>query len=169
VVARKGLLGIVEKLAAIEEIKALKARYCRCVDAKDWAGLEVVFAPDIAFDRTVGMAVRNPWTGEWSPPIASQPIIVRGRDEVMQMVRGAVEPLVTVHHCFTPEIELESESSARGLWAMRDELRDKHGRLIVAGSGHYHETYVRLETGWAIRTAKLTRLLLTYGDGRRED
>ena len=28
------------------------------------------------------------------------------------------------------------------------------------GSGHYHDTYVRLAEGWAILTTKITRLTL---------
>ena len=40
----------IERLAAIEDIKRLKARYFRCMDMKDWAGLEAVFAPDLVAD-----------------------------------------------------------------------------------------------------------------------
>lgn len=156
------------RLSAIEAIRALKARYFRCVDSKDWAGLEAVFSPAIAFDRTSGMAVHDPWTGTWTPPIPSEPIIVRGREAVMQMVRSAIEHVRTVHHGFMPEIDLESQTRARGVWAMRDEIYDKAGRLIVSGSGHYHETYERLPIGWVIKTSKLTRLWLTYGDGKRD-
>ncbi|WP_395647683.1 nuclear transport factor 2 family protein [Terricaulis sp.] len=156
------------QLVALEAIRKLKARYFRCVDTKDWAGLEEVFAPDIAFDRTAGMAVQNPWTGEWTPPVPDAPVIVRGRAAVMAMVRGAVEHVRTVHHGFMPEIAIESADTARGVWAMRDEIYDKSGRLIVSGSGHYHETYERLASGWVIKTSKLTRLWLAYGDGRRD-
>ena len=136
---------------------------------QDWCGLTEVFASDIEFDRTTGMSTQNPWTEVWTPAIADTPIIVRGRDAVMQMVRNATEHVRTVHHGFMPEIEILSERSARGVWAMRDELYDKAGRLIVSGSGHYHETYELSATGWVIKTARLTRLWLTYGDGRRED
>ena len=34
-----------DRLEAIAAIHALKARYFRCMDTKDWAGLEAVFAP----------------------------------------------------------------------------------------------------------------------------
>ncbi|MBL8546449.1 MAG: nuclear transport factor 2 family protein [Hyphomonadaceae bacterium] len=156
------------QLLALEAIRALKARYFRCVDTKDWSGLASVFAPDIAFDRTVGMAVQDPWTGQWTPAIPDAPVIVRGRDAVMAMVRGAIEHVRTVHHGFMPEIEIESVDTARGVWAMRDEIYDRSGRLIVSGSGHYHETYECLPSGWAIKTSKLTRLWLTYGDGGRD-
>jgi len=152
----------VARLSAIEAIRALKARYFRFVDTKNWTSLADLFAPDIAFDRTVGMAVQNPWTGEWTPPVSSEPIIVHGREAVMSMVRNAVEHVRTVHHGFMPEIEMLTEDSARGVWSMRDEIYDKAGRLIVAGSGHYHETYERQDGAWMIKTSKLTRLWLAY-------
>lgn len=34
----------------IEAIRRLKARYFRCLDTKDWAQLEAVFAPDVEID-----------------------------------------------------------------------------------------------------------------------
>ena len=35
-----------EQILALEAIKKLKARYFRCLDAKDWAGYLAVFTPD---------------------------------------------------------------------------------------------------------------------------
>ena len=40
----------IERLTALEEIKELKARYFRCLDTKDWAGLQAVFSDDAEFD-----------------------------------------------------------------------------------------------------------------------
>jgi hypothetical protein len=36
----------------IEAIKQLKARYCRTMDTKDWAGMRAVFADDVTMDAT---------------------------------------------------------------------------------------------------------------------
>ena len=30
--------------------------------------------------------------------------------------------------------------------------------MTLHGFGHYHETYVRLDAGWRIRSSRLTRL-----------
>ncbi|WP_157220693.1 nuclear transport factor 2 family protein [Flavisphingomonas formosensis] len=149
-----------QRLIAIEEIKALKARYFRCVDSKDWTGLEAVFAPDIVFDRTYSSSVRNPGTSAWNPPLPSPARLVRGREAVMQMVRAAVETLRTVHHGHMPEIELVDETHATGIWAMADELRAPDGTLILAGRGHYHDRYERLPHGWAIVRSGIVRLEL---------
>ena len=51
----------IEALAAIEQIKQLKARYIRFMDTKDWAGYESVFAPDVVFD-----CFCNPRTAVWT-------------------------------------------------------------------------------------------------------
>ncbi len=37
-------------LLAIEEIKALKARYFRCMDTKDWDGFAALFTIDASLD-----------------------------------------------------------------------------------------------------------------------
>ncbi|MBA2933749.1 nuclear transport factor 2 family protein [Sphingomonas sp. CGMCC 1.13654] len=152
-----------QRLIAIEEIKALKARYFRCVDTKDWAGLETVFAPDIVFDRTYSRSTRDPWTGDWSPPPPSPPWLVHGREAVMAMVRAAIEHLRTVHHGHMPEIDVIDESHATGIWAMSDELRAPDGTLLLAGRGHYHETYIRLADGWAIASSGIHRLEILRG------
>ena len=155
-------------LAAIEDIKRLKARYFRYVDTKDWEQLAQVFTPDVEFDRTMGNAVRDPWTGVWKPPLAEVAQIVSGRDAVIRMIRVAVEQVHTVHQGYMPELEVLSATSARGVWAMCDELWDRDHKLILRGSGHYHETYQRSSAGWAIKTTKLVRLSLLFGEGRRQ-
>jgi hypothetical protein len=157
-----------ETLLAIEEIRQLKARYFRCVDTKDWDGFASVFTDDVVLDRTYGSSIRNPWTGEWNPPLAQEPQLVRGRDEVMATVRGVVANLQTVHHGHMPEIAFVDARNANGIWAMEDELRDREGRLIVIGKGHYHEAYRMTDDGWRIASFRLTRLSLDRGDGTRD-
>jgi hypothetical protein len=45
----------IQRLLTIEEIKQLKARYFRCVDARDWEGYRAVFADDVLFDISQDM------------------------------------------------------------------------------------------------------------------
>jgi hypothetical protein len=82
-------------------------------------------------------------------------------------VRRAVEPLVTVHHGHTAEIEVTGPDDATALWAMSDELRDPQGSLILAGHGHYDDRYRRTGEGWRIAFSRLTRLVIVRGDGER--
>ena len=138
------------RLNSIEEIKQLKARYFRCMDTKDWDGFADVFAPDAVMDMTEEM--RDMQT-------TADPV-TRGNQEIAAFVRGAVDPVVTVHHGHMPEIELTSNTTATGVWAMEDKLRWPEGSPIktMHGYGHYHETYERVGKEWKIKTLTLTRL-----------
>ena len=69
---------------------------------------------------------------------------------------------VSVHHGHCPEIELTSQSSAKGIWAMEDIIRWPDDSTVpiraLHGYGHYIETYERINGRWHIKTMKLTRL-----------
>jgi hypothetical protein len=138
------------RLTAIEELKQLKARYFRCMDTKDWAGLAEVFAPDAVMDMSSEM--RDGTTQGTG--------ITQGNQAIAEFMRGAVEPVTTVHHGHMPELEIESETEARGVWAMEDVLRWPPGSPIstLHGYGHYHETYRRVDGAWRIQTIRLSRL-----------
>jgi len=138
------------RLAAIEEIKQLKARYFRTMDTKDWDGFAAVFAPDAVMDMS----------GEMRDGTTEGEGITRGNTEIAAFVRGAVHPVETVHHGHMPEIEITSPTTARGIWAMEDMLRWPAGSPIrsMHGYGHYHETYEKVGGRWLIKTITLTRL-----------
>lgn len=157
----------VERLEAIEAIRFLKARYFRCVDTKDWAGLGDAFAADAVFDRSYGHTVRDPWSGAWTPPPPPGPLLVHGRAAIVAMVRRAVAEISTVHHGHTAEIAVTGPDTATAIWAMSDELRDRQGRLILAGRGHYEDGYRRTAQGWRIATSRLTRLAILRSDGEQ--
>jgi hypothetical protein len=148
----------VERLIATEEIKQLKARYFRCMDTKDWAGFEQVFAPDAVMDMSREMRDQTTRGG-----------ITQGAAEIAAMVRSVVGQVVTVHHGHMAEIEVTSPTTARGVWAMEDKLRWPEGSPVRAmhGYGHYHETYERTEDGWRIKTITLTRLRVDTELSRR--
>ena len=148
----------VERLIATEEIKQLKARYFRCMDTKDWAGFEQVFAADAVMDMSSEMRDQTTRGG-----------ITRGAAQIAAMVRTVVGPVVTVHHGHMPEIEITSPTTARGVWAMEDKLRWPEGSPVrtMHGYGHYHETYERTDDGWRIKTITLTRLRVDTELSRR--
>jgi hypothetical protein len=142
-------LDAAERLVAIEEIKALKARYFRCMDTKDWDGFAGVFAEDAALDISGEMGAN-----------AADGGIVRGRSAIATFVRRAIDALTTVHHGHMPEIDVLSPTQATGVWAMEDMLRWPDGAPMrsLHGYGHYHETYEHLAGRWFITSTKLTRL-----------
>ena len=135
----------VERLVAVEEIKKLKARYFRCMDTKQWSGWEEVFTTDAVMD-----------VSEEGQGLDQH--IVKGRDKIIPFVSGVLKGVVTVHHGHMPEIEITSDSTARGIWSMEDKLRWPDGKTTLHGYGHYHETYEKVGGAWRIKTLKLTRL-----------
>jgi uncharacterized protein (TIGR02246 family) len=136
-----------EQLLAIEEIKQLKARYFRCMDTKDWAGFEAVFAPDASVDYTPPGADSADWSAS-------------GRERIVEFVRRIVEPAITVHHGHMPEVEVTSPTTARAIFAMEDLIWWPEGsrRRALHGWGHYHESYIKMDGKWLIKTLRLTRL-----------
>jgi hypothetical protein len=136
----------IEKLLALEEIKALKARYFRFVDTKDWAGLRGLFADDARFDAESGVGA------------------VDGANVFVAAARDGLAGCVSVHHGHCPEIAFTSETTATGIWAMEDRLRWEDGTSgplhTLHGYGHYHETYAKISDRWLITSWKLTRLRL---------
>ena len=141
----------VVRLEAVEEIKQLKARYFRCMDTKDWEGWRRVFTEDAAleFDLAVSTLGRP---GEPAPKLV-------GREAILAYVSRAFASNQTVHHGHMPEIELLSETRARGVWAMEDIVDD--GDRVVHGYGHYHETYEKAGGDWRIASVHLTRTRLS--------
>ncbi len=138
------------RLIAIEEIKRLKARYFYYLDHQDWEGWRrEVWAPDASLlvpDR--------------------QAESIEGVDAIIAWVAPRAEGQVSVHHGHMPDIEIVSDRTAKGVWAMEDllfkspELAARLGYSFLHGYGHYHETYVKLGVGWRIQTTHLTRLKL---------
>ena len=140
------------KLVAIAAIHALKARYFRTLDTRDWAAHEAVFVPDLVADMRE------------AAPEYNADALTHGAASYVQGLAPLLENVVTVHHGHTPEIEILSETSARGTWAMEDKLWVGEGSVLpfrfLHGYGHYHETYARRDGEWRIATIRLTRLKL---------
>jgi hypothetical protein len=131
-----------DTLLEIEKIKQLKARYCRFLDAKDWNAWRGIFTDDFISDTSEAGGK-----------------LINGGDEFVAFVRKnlGARHRTTVHQVHAPEIELISETSARGIWALEDFVRFAPG-LNLRGYGHYTETYEKTEGIWRIKASKLTRL-----------
>jgi hypothetical protein len=129
-------------LIEIESIKQLKARYCRLLDGKDWAAWRQLFSDDFVSDTA-------PAGGK----------LIRGADEFVAFTRdnldGPSHP--TAHQVHSPEIELLSATTARGIWALEDVVRLAPG-MNLRGYGHYHETYEKIDGQWRLTSSTLTRL-----------
>jgi hypothetical protein len=138
-----------ETLLAIEEIKQLKARYFRFVDAENWDALRALFVEHGRFELPGGLVF----------------------DKSEGLVGGIVKhhtdnEVVTVHHGHMPEIELTGPDTASGIWSMFDFVdrirHDTGDREAFKGYGHYEEKYVRTDAGWRIAEMKLTRIRIDW-------
>lgn len=134
-------------IQAIEDIRSVKARYCRFLDTKDWDGFTSLFTADAVMDVQED-------TG--NPPIT-------GVDAIVAQVRFAVDHAASSHQVHTPEITLNGPVTAHGVWAMQDRVVWQTGRSPIAGIssitgyGQYHESY-RLDEGvWKIAALRLSR------------
>ena len=145
----------IERLTTLEEIRSVKARYCRFLDTKDWTGLAGLFTENAVLD------VKED-TGQ-------DPIV--GRDRLIEQIRFAVIHAKSAHQVHAAEIELLDADQANVVWAMQDRVvwDEGHSPLAgiksITGFGHYHEHYVRQQGQWRIASLKLTRL---YVEQHRE-
>jgi uncharacterized protein (TIGR02246 family) len=128
----------------IEAIRQLKARYFRTMDTKDWTGMRQVFTDDVVVDTTE--AGGN---------------VVSGADEFMTFLQGTLDGTVTVHQGHMPEINVTSETEAKGIWALNDIVIWSDGTRLD-GYGHYHETYEKQAGEWRIKSSKLSRLRVDF-------
>ena len=150
-------LSIADQAMAIEEIHQLKARYMRCMDAKDWVCWEGVFAPDFHFKAG---------SLEWHS----------GKEMVQSThLTGLFDRVKTVSHAYTPEIEILSPTTARGTWACDffhywpAGTGKAEGKEIVTPGhwnhtdGYYHDTYVKIGNKWFIQSEEITPIRATDG------
>jgi hypothetical protein len=124
----------------IEAIKQLKARYFRSIDTKDWAALRAVFDDEVVVDTT-----------------ASGGGTITGADAFVDFLSQTLDGAVTVHQGHMPEIDLTSDTTATGIWALHDVIIWPNGTKLE-GFGHYHEAYACTEGRWRITALTLTRL-----------
>lgn len=136
-----------ERLEAIEAIRSLKARYFRLMDTKRWDELRGVFTADLRVLTPEGK------------------VYAEGGDTYAAALRKSLEHAVSCHQGLAGEIEIDTDSTARAIWAMQDVItwEDRHpvtGWKSILGRGHYHETYRREGGEWRIATLTLTRISL---------
>ncbi|SEO57249.1 nuclear transport factor 2 family protein [Trujillonella endophytica] len=159
-----------DDLAAIEEIKQLKAAYAYCVDNKDWKRWASLFTTDARVDESESGVARDPFTGERVPVPGFSleyldqlfafdwPLV--GREAIQSFGETIAVNNRTVHHLFVPEIERTSSTSAKAIWPMEDYAWWPEGSPVrfMHGMGYYHETYERLDDQrWYIKTIDFAR------------
>ncbi|MNK28378.1 Bile acid 7-alpha dehydratase [compost metagenome] len=137
-------------LIAIEEIKQMKARYCRFVDTKQWESLRVLLAVEakLSFEGQDGEQLYK----------------FDGRDQWIDLTSGVLAKARTVHQVHSPEIEVLSATRAKGIWGMEDIIEMPEGIeapfKTMHGFGHYYEELEKTDSGWIIISMVLKRTKL---------
>ena len=135
----------VEDFIAISQVKA---RYCRFLDAKDWAAYTDLFTESFVLDLTQA--------GGQAP--------IEGREAAVKNIRSFVEHAKTAHQVHQPEMEIDGDV-AHVIWAMQDRViwgEDRVGALQESGHtgyGQYHERYERKDGRWRIARLQLRYLV----------
>lgn len=146
-----------ERLSITEDVRRLMARYVRYADNQRWHDLANLFTED----------------GTFTPhkPDGSVWLRMNGRDEISATVGASGGPGVTlIHHLFSDEIDVDSETSAQGVFAMEDIVtRPEDAEVSEAipfrrmhGFGHYHARFARTDGSWRIAELTQTRVRLDF-------
>lgn len=143
------------RLADLEEIRRLKARYFLALDSQDWKGFRATFADDA---RIGPIESGFPADLRPSTPGALDPIAPGDVDAFVRRVAANSVGRITVHHGHQPDIEFTETNEAAGVWAMEDVLVWPEDKVRFRGTGHYWETYRRENGVWKITSMRLTRL-----------
>jgi hypothetical protein len=136
-----------ERLLAIEDIKLLRARYCRSIDSHTFDRLGEVLTDDFVLDMSP--------TGK---VLGSEIPVISGRETVISMFHSAFAPLRMLLHIVTiPEIEFQDETHATGVW--RQETFIKENRSDLPGLGLAYatvfDTYRKEAEGWRIASVRV--------------
>lgn len=118
-----------------------KARYCRMLDTKDWAGYAALLTEDFVLDVSEGTQVP----------------VITGRDAAVEQIKSSILTAKTAHQVHTPEIRLNADE-AQVIWPMQDRVVWAPDRPSITGYGHYHERWVRRNGEWKLAALRLTRL-----------
>ena len=129
-------------LQEIEAIKRLKYAYFRCLDCKSWDELAECFVPEATAAYSSGK-----YSYEGRDSILAFLVESLGRDTILTMHQG--------HH---PEIELTSETSATGVWALEDRVIDLQFGITIRGTAFYRDEYVKVGGEWKLKSTAYDRV-----------
>lgn len=135
---------LLQQLVDLEAIKALKARYFRTMDEKDWEGFRATFTDDAHFELS-----------------GADPI--EGADAFVAFTRQVLDGTRTVHHGHMPELTIDSPAEAHGSWVLADYVEwppdaETGARRGIQGYGRYTETYRKVDGAWRISSWSLSYL-----------
>lgn len=142
-----------DKLEAIDAIKALKARYLNACDRQDPEAVRVCFAEGqvvIDMDYFGRCENRNEFVDDIFVP------------------RGCNDFVLDMHHCANPEISVIDHENATGVWSLNYRNINTQDHSLTLLSALYHDEYKKMSGEWKIsksRTEYRTALSCSYKSG----
>lgn len=125
----------ITRLEDIEAIRALQAKYQRCLDTRDFDGLAECFAEDVVSSYGNGSMVYD------------------GREAVLGFLRGAMSlDMPSSHLIHGGEIDVKDAGLASAKWYLEDFLLHRKFLVKLHGAAIYDVDYVKREGRWMIRS-----------------
>ena len=133
--------------AAKELIRERKAKYCRCLDTKQFEQWEALFKPDA---QIIFYNLDNSILAEFNS-IA----------ELSSMTRRLFATTQTIHQTHNSEIGFRSPTVASAIWSMEDWhiYAPEEGKpsKTMHGYGFYYETWELINDEWMLASLELHR------------
>lgn len=129
-------------LVEIEEIKAVKYRYLRAVDTRDWDLLATTLTEDATSAYSNGK------------------LSYEGRDAIIEFLSESmpVKDMLTSHKVHQPEIELTGPATATARWALEDVVIIVPAGLTIRGAAYYEDRLEKEDGQWRIAHTGYRRL-----------
>lgn len=132
-------------LVALEAIRALKYRYFRTLDLKQWDE----FAETLTDDAQ----------GRYGTHAMGAPLVLDGREAITAFMRENMgQSLITAHVANHPEITVSGET-ATGSWFFEDTVIATEFDVMIRGAGYYTDAYRRDSAGvWRLSSTAYQRI-----------
>lgn len=125
----------ITRLEDIEQIRSLQAKYQRCLDTRDFDGLEACFAEDV---------VSSYGNGSMS---------FDGRDAVLGFLRDKMSlDMPSAHLIHGGEIDVRDSCNASAKWYLEDFLLHRKFLVKLHGAAIYDVEYVKRDGRWQIKS-----------------
>jgi len=133
----------IQQLMDIEAIKQLKHAYFRCIDTANLEELGTLFHDKVLVHFVGG-------SYEWK---------VEGRQAYLDNIQHAFSNTSVGHHNgHQPEIEILSDTEARGVWYLADHMWILNHKAYTTGTALYWDSYEKVDGKWLIRETRYERL-----------
>ena len=138
----KELEARIRVLEDIEAIKRLKHKYFRCLDAKLWDELADCFVENATTSYT---------DGKYS---------FRGVEAIISFLKKSLgaDTVVSMHQGHQPEIDITSETTAKGIWTSEAGLIITDRNVSTREVNFYYDEYVKIGGQWKIKHTGYRRL-----------